>query len=399
MAFSAAELKATSKPKLLDHSLEAFHKTAKSVEDPSTQEMLLKLLERFVKLIKEDEALGSQLFISLDKIDDVEQEIKEIEKHMSTICLNTTNKRRAEAFLGGLSKNLPLYRELHPRKKTYLPDFDPAIPPDWLFQSLRIQQEKLLANADFKEALNEINEKARFKGLIPGQLYMCYAHSPNNNLPIDIFVRDLYHILRLTGYWPIAYFSDAYAGGGVAGYMSQIEDPKIQVLLLGTKDLLEGTSFKTERSHIRRKLENHGKVIPILISGHETTSFPPELLGSVISRSDWLNPERSYLQNLIILIENLYKTKDTFNDILTNFKRKNTDNDNLTKVLDINKTLEHLTAEKNAEARNEAARYQASAALLGLSSNTAHVSRMGLLSGTRVSSPAAPPTDSSYRYK
>lgn len=400
------------KPKILNDGLMPhLEKTTNSVGDTAAKKMLLELLTDLNACISADSVLNSD-FIPLDTIKSLVKRTEEAFEYIKR--LGSTDEGRASVVLENIKPGLVYYQEHHPDA---LPrDPGPAIPPEWCFQRLRIEQERLSVNQNYKKLLQEINV-LKYSKLIFKKVYICY--SSNESSLVHAFMKNLYDILKLAGFDAQLYEKSMVAGGMPDDYFSQIKEKETVVLLFGSALLINGKNFDIERGFLQIKSGLHspgekkddGKIIPILIGGHEKISFPEEIINPITNRPNWLNTEVSQFRNIADLFALICKDKDvSFTPIWNEFSDDPVNN-KLIIPLDENQTQNYLKDEKIAEDDRIALKNSSAYALLGItkaapgrtepaiSPAAPPISRMGLVSGTIepvTRRSAAPPAYTSF---
>ena len=201
----------------------------------------------------------------------------------------------------------------------------PADDTDDLQQQQRLEQEQILqlsqnifngeqtsAGLQLKNCLQAVRKIADSHYLVPNQVFIAYAWAQDSSQQekwVELtFLPILRQHLRDAGIRAKLDRIDNRGGSNIYYYMNQVTDSD-KVILVGTSALLtkhiQGTAAVcSELILINRKRRNQtGAILPILLAGSFINSFPPYLeLYSTIR--DWHG--KSYVANLKGLIQDIY---------------------------------------------------------------------------------------------
>jgi hypothetical protein len=364
-------LSATSFPKCIINS--AINNTIDNISESKVKILLQEVMEDIDKKIKQyNEDVECPIITQatlLDALKEINSIISATEKKINDMAPSSDSKRKVQIVLGHVQTTLKTTQD-QLSSPISTPD-----EPDWKKHRLHFEQELLLPNAklggSFNKFLQEIEKKGR-NYTIPNRIFICYAWPDEKTEKylswLQPFLVGLRDHLRSAGLIALLDIKDCSSGANIFLHMTQAESSDF-VILVGTESLLRkhmaGTAsvcaelISIKRKRIQDKQDFH--VIPILVSGDFTTSFPAqyELYTNII---DWKNTS-TYFLNLCRLIEKLYSTSSAaFNDILDNFIKSISDEEQaiLTKGITAEAISTKFLADQQEQKESEQKRTESS---------------------------------------
>jgi cytochrome P450 len=284
-------------------------------------------LERITKLVSQ----GAQLKTTLQK--EIERIKKLIESKISFIESGSNNyleKVQAVELLGNISNQyFALEQALEPTKTITSSPI-----PRWKDDRLRLEQQIICKEKDVKQALIKLlanlKDMADINFLVPNQCFISYAWSSNeaaHEYWIQPFLINLREHLREAGVNATLDIKDSPAGGNIYQYMDTVKTADC-VVLVGTESLFQkhtvGASAVCNELILinKKRAQNKGNTLPILLSGTFDNALPPYLL-MYTCITDWR--DNSYINNLKAILASIYNIgpdNTEYNALWTEFNHK-----------------------------------------------------------------------------